>query len=363
MKRTLICLTALLVFLISYNASGMGRYDRDAKSYSIVILGDTHFDAAPDSIYHTGYSDPNPKREANHRKEFVRNAKMWKERIPRLLGRASGLIDDSTEMVFQVGDLIQGDTGCAEDHKKMLSDATARIREALGTSLPVITVAGNHDLRSYDDRVSRQAYEEYMCEAMSKELGKTVTKSTFSFTIGPDAFIAINFTVPDDALIERLLGETEGARYTFLLIHSPVFPYDDVNYWNWYLHGRDKDPGASRHLLKLFAERNVIVLCGHTHSTELFDWTGYGGRITQMTMSSVWSKEELGRYNVVREGPEQYGTIRPDTPLFNEFRPDLQRYVLANSAGSYRLDVSDDGVTVDFYAGDSQSRSARFVLR
>lgn len=363
MKIILHNLLAILLVMFCFDAFGMGRHDRQDTDYSIVILGDTHFDAAPDSIYHTGYSDPSPTREANHRKEFVRNANMWQERIPRLLQRASLLVGEDTRMVFQTGDLIQGDTGCADDHKKMLSDARARIKEALGTDLPLITVAGNHDLRSFDDRVSRRAYEEYMCGAMSKELGKEVSKSTFSFNIGKDAYIAINFTYPDDEEIEKLLEETEGARYTFLLIHSPVFPYDDVKYWNWYLHGRDKDPEKRDRLLELFAQRNVIVLCGHTHSTEFFDWSGYGGRITQMTMSSVWSREELGRYNVLREGPEQYGTIRPDTPLFDEFRPGLQRYVLSNSAGSYRLNVSDSGVTVDFYSGDSKECSARFVLR
>lgn len=363
MKKSIIILAAILSASLQVHASDKRGGEDQPSSYSIVILGDTHFDAAPDSIYHTGYSDPNPKREANHRKEFARNAAMWKERIPRLLQRASSLITEDTRMVFQTGDLIQGDTGCASDHKKMLADASSIIRQALSTDLPVITVAGNHDLRSADDKVSARAYEEYMCEAMSRELGKTVTRSTFSFNIGPDAFIAINFTYPDDALIERLLEETSGARYTFLLIHSPVFPYDDVKYWNWYLHGRDKDTRARDRLLGLFAGRNVIVLCGHTHMTEFFDWTGMGGRITQMTMNSVWSKEEIGTYSVLREGPQQYGTIRPDTPLFDEFRPGLQRYVLSRAAGSYRLNVSDEGVTVDFYAGDSEQCSNKFVLR
>ena len=363
MKNKFLILTAMLLASLNVYAFGMDKGDVKSSKYSIVILGDTHFDAAPDSIYHTGYSDPNPKREANHRREFARNAAMWKERIPRLLQRASSLIGGDTRMVFQTGDIIQGDTGCASDHKKMLCDATSRIRQALSTDLPIITVAGNHDLRSVNDKVSAVAYEQYICEAMSGELGKTVTSSTFSFNIGPDSFIAINFTYPDDELIEKLLEETQGARYTFLLIHSPVFPYDDVKYWNWYLHGRDKDTTARDHLLELFARRNVIVLCGHTHKTEFFDWTGRGGRITQMTMNSVWSSEGLGSFSILREGPQQYGTIRPDTALFDEFRPGLQRYVLSKAAGSYKLNVSDEGVTVDFYAGDSAERSFQFVLR
>ena len=43
-----------------------GKRSKDG-SYSVIILGDTHYDTAPDTYYHTGYSDPNPTREASHR--------------------------------------------------------------------------------------------------------------------------------------------------------------------------------------------------------------------------------------------------------------------------------------------------------
>ena len=47
---------------------------------------------------------------------------------------------------------------------------------------------------------------------------------------------------------------------------------------------------------RLLAENNAIVLCGHTHTTEFLDWYGDGGRITQMTMNSVWRDDATGRY-------------------------------------------------------------------
>ena len=34
--------------------------------YSVVILGDTHYDAIDPELYHKGYTDPDPVREANH---------------------------------------------------------------------------------------------------------------------------------------------------------------------------------------------------------------------------------------------------------------------------------------------------------
>ena len=74
------------------------------KTYSVVLLGDTHYDTAPDCVYHSGYSDPNPSREAAHRKEFVRNAEMWAERCPSLVRRASRLVREDTRLCLQMGD-------------------------------------------------------------------------------------------------------------------------------------------------------------------------------------------------------------------------------------------------------------------
>ncbi len=105
------------------------------------------------------------------------------------------------------------------------------------------------------------------------------------------------------------------------------------------------------------------------------DWQGDGGRITQMTMNSVWSKDKEGRFVVDSEGPEMYGELRKcirndkgempqdETPLFDEYRPGVRSYLHSPSAGSYKLNVSRRHVTVDFYAGDSQQLSHRFLLR
>ena len=76
------------------------------KSYSMIILGDTHFDADPPSIYHAHYNEPNERLNKIQRGEFARNGEMWKDRCPRLLRRAAGLIDKDTRMVLQMGDLI-----------------------------------------------------------------------------------------------------------------------------------------------------------------------------------------------------------------------------------------------------------------
>ena len=358
---------------------------RKDKDYNLVLLGDTHFDTEPADVYHSLYNEPTEWLNRVQRQEFARNGEMWRERCPKLLKRAACLVDDDTRMILQMGDLIQGDCGTAEVHRKMLDDVMNAFKEELG-GLPFVTVVGNHDIRGNydlegkyqtDGPGAKAVYAEYMPGRMSRELGLDIKKTTFSFNIGDDAFLVLDFNKPDDEEIERMLKATRGARNTFVMVHGPLMPYDAAN-CRWFFHGKDtpEHTEARRHFREEFARRNAIALCGHTHCTELADWRGDGGRITQMTMSSVWSSEERGRYTIDSEGPAEYGEqrkkltsmangspIKDESPIFDEYRSGLTRYVHSPSAGCYKMTVCERKVTMDFYAGDSSRRSERFVLR
>lgn len=339
-------------------------------SYSVVILGDTHYDVMDPEVYHAGYTDPKPAREAAHRREFARNGKMWAGRCRRLVKRAAGLVGKDTRYVLQVGDLTQGDTADSLTHVRFLNDAMNFMKAEVAPDVPFVTVPGNHDLRGNDDALCRRAYKAFMPERMSRELGQEISSTNFLFRCGPDAFVAVNFTKPDVEEIRSLLEQARGARHVFVLIHAPVFPYDDSSYY-WILLGNRKDSHAAerREMRKLLASLNAIVLCGHTHNTEFLDWEGDGGRITQMTMSSVWSNDSLGKYNLLASGADSYGSLAAREnggvcpAIFDEYRPGVRRYSIADSAGSYKLIVSGERVYVDFYAGDSVERTKRFVLR
>ena len=96
----------------------MSRKGRN--NYNMVILGDTHFDTEPASVYHSNYNEKVEWLNRVQRAEFARNGEMWRERCPRMVKRAACLVDDNTRMVLQMGDLIQGDCGKGEVHRKML---------------------------------------------------------------------------------------------------------------------------------------------------------------------------------------------------------------------------------------------------
>lgn len=374
-KRILACAALSVAAALSCanawgETSAGGKKVKNHKEYSVVILGDTHFDTEPASVYHSNYSEPTEWLNRVQRAEFARNGEMWRERCPRLLDRASRLVGPDTRMAFQLGDLVQGDCGKGDVHQKMLDDVMNNFKAKLG-SLPFITVAGNHDIRGVD---ARATYDSYMPGRMSRELGQKIEKTTFGFRIGPDAYIAIDFNDPDDEEIEKLLKEAEGARYTFVLSHGGLFPIDSGN-CRWFFHGGENDTDKRLHFRKLFAGRNVICLCGHSHYTEIIDWYGDGGRITQFTGNSVWSSPKLGEYVVRDEGADKYGErrkgnknadgsdIKDETALFDEYRPGLKTYRSSVAAGSYLMKVSDSGVTVEFYGGDSETPSEIFKLR
>ena len=361
-------------------ASMLGRateaFAREAGKYSVVILGDTHYDASDPEKYHAGYALANKTRENNHRKEFVRNGNMWAGRCPELVKRAACLVDEDTRFVLQMGDLIQGDTADAAIHAQFLADAFDLLKQGVAPDLPLITVAGNHDLRGNDDAVASAAYADYMPARISAELGQEIADSNFLFNVGDDAYLVINFTEVGLDTIERLFQDSRGARHTFVVVHSPVFPYDSASYWWWFLMGNREDSRAAqrRYVRRLMASRGAVVLCGHTHKTELLDWYGDGGRITQMTMSSVWAKDSQGVWTEQVSSPDGYGTQllkgHPELAgpgvlqdVFDEYRPGVRRYSWADAAGSYKLVVGPRDIHVDFYAGSSARLSKRFVLR
>lgn len=356
---------------IGANLSPVFARGKGKDSYSIVILGDTHFDTEPESVYHSDYLEPNQRLNKIQRDEFARNGKMWRELCPRLVKRAHDLITPDTQMVFQMGGLIQGDCGNPSVHRRFLDDTINYFKHQLG-DLPFVTVTGNHDVRGTK---AEAVYHEYMPGRMSKELGRNIYKTTFGFTIGKDAFLFVDFNRPDDAELERLLRDTQGARYTFVVVHSPIVPYDG-GFPRWFFHGsgNKKETEARRHFRRLFAQRDVVVLCGHTHKTEFFDWYGDGGRITQMTMNSVWTREDMRNYTIVSQGAEAYGekcrknmaseaNYKELMALFDEYRDGLRQYSVSPAAGVYKLNVSPAGVSVDFYGGDSETVTHTFVLR
>ena len=342
------------------------------ESYSVALLGDTHFDSTDTKHYHSEYLfSTTPARYELHLKEHVRNAEMWRERMPSFLRASAACVTDDTAFALQLGDLVQGDCNNPATHSRMLNDAFRLIKEAYGGKLPLVTVVGNHDIRGdIPTDGTREAFDAWQPPMMAKELGRPVAGTTFSFRQGPDAFIVVDFNEPrpDLALVKRLFAESEGARHTFLISHGPAIPSGASR---WFLLGSPKRNAERRELLRIMAAHNTIVLAGHTHCLEFYDCVLPEGRVTQFVATSVWTRPDLATPSVKGEGAAAYGNRakkakggKPGYPaLVEEYRPFVRDYFFANAAGHYRLEVGPTRIAAVFYGGNSTVPTRTFVLR
>ena len=333
--------------------------------YSVTLLGDTHFDGPTPATYHAGWVARDERDRRARDREFKRNCEMWKTRLPSLIASAAAVRRDDTAFLFQMGDLIQGDTASPDAQYRMLCDAERACRKGM-EDLPFHSACGNHDIRNG----GVVGFDRYR------------SPSTYLVFHGPDAFVFIDFMRPDPDLIGRLLSGTDGARHTFVISHGLLSPHDGWGYY-WFLFGKKKDTEIRRHFRHEFAKRNVIALGGHIHRTALMDWRLKEGRITQFVANSVWTDPNQGNGCVEVADPSGFGSYERAHPtpmgeehdgchqnrtsaealaLFDEYRAGLERYRIVRAAGHYLLRIGDS-VAADFYPGAARTPSETFTLR
>ena len=320
---------------------------RASGDYSVIVLGDTHFDGLVFDTYHS----LNPNRPEYQIEEWTRNAGMWADRCPRLLRAAAARMTSDTAFAIQLGDLVQGDCNDDATHERMATDAFATIKNALGVRLPLCLVTGNHDIRKSSDDSSGAAdtYYAWQCARMTEELGSTIDNTTFYFTHGPDLYISVNFNSPTMPVIEE----------------APVLLSDTTNF-TWHLWGGNNAAPNRLKLRKMLLENDVIVLAGHLHTTELTEVMTDEGRITQVIASSVWSPESRARSTPYLSGPADYGARQATAPgqdRFAEYRPAVTRYLRSTLAGYMRMEVGARGVTMRVYGGASSTPAHVWRLR
>lgn len=344
---------------------------RNAGDYSVVLLGDTHYDTFPSSTYHSHY-DNDRKAEwlwRVQRAEFMRNGDMWAERCPRLLKASAACLPADARFVLQLGDLVQGDCDDQPTHKRMLGDAMQLMKRAYAGNLPFVAVEGNHDIRGDG---ACEAYHEWSNTTMGCELGQTVTSTTYSFRQGPDAWVVADFNCPDPDRINRLVDETEGARHLFLVTHGPLL-FCDSGAFRWSLLGAPKFNEARRALIAKLMRRRAIVLAGHTHTIDFKRVRSSEGELTQFITSAVWTDEQMAFSKPLFTDPKGFGSLneshltderaRADfRTCIGEVAKDLVEYWFAIAAGHVTLSVFDRSVKASFYPGNARTPSQMFEL-
>lgn len=356
---------------------GCSSLQGDGRAYSVSILGDTHFDAEPRNVYHAFWTPRSESDRRDRENEFARNTAMWSSRLPRLIAAAAQTCRADTAFLLHMGDLIQGDCNNDDRQMKMLQDAAAACTRGF-PDIPFLPVPGNHDLRNGGTK----AFDLFF-EKLAEKAPKFCTSSTSTaFWQGPDAYILLDFMRPDVDLINRLLDKTEGARYTFIVVHSPIAASDTWGPY-WFLLGKPKDTNARRALFARLLRRQAIVLCGHLHVTQIRRWRVGTDELVEFCANSVWRQQEdvpkqtaftpadYGSYSRQHptpmgedhDGCHQTRTQAEITALLDEYKQGLVDYRQYRAAGHYLMNVSDTGVEVDFYACDSKTPTQTFTLK
>ena len=339
----------------------------EGERYSVAVLGDTHYDAEPESVYHSHYDETNKWAKVQH-EEFRRNGEMWRERCPRMLASSAALAHRfDTRFVLQLGDVIQGDCDDVPTHRKMLDDCIALLRAPYPAGLPFLTVMGNHDYRG---KGARAAYLGFAEPFMSGEIARLDSRRpcaakypAFSFRVGPDLWVFCDFETKDLQPIVDCIESDPDARHVILVTHGP-FTASDVGSCSWRLGGRSYCDALRPKLYEVLSRRHAVVLSGHTHTTAFFRHENEFGGFCEYTANSVWARPEQATGEAVYSSVDEYGAdcLSKNTgeklagckAALDFFRPGLREYFFSRAAGHSRVDVADDAVTVMFYPGDAR---------
>lgn len=351
-----------------------GDIARRLNAYRVAVLGDTHFDKAPESVYHSHYDESNKWAKVQH-EEFRRNGDMWQERCPSLVAASAALAaKHDTAFILQLGDLIQGDCDHAPTHRQMLDDAISAIRDPYPPSLPFLTVVGNHDIRGKGAKEEYKSFIKWFmfAETMRLDADDLAVKSgVSSFFYRGDKWIFCNFETKDLQSIIDAVEESGDARHVFLVTHGP-FVTPDSRSCRWRLGGRECCDALRPKLYEALSRRHAIVLAGHIHTTAFCRIENEFGSFSEMTFNSVWAKPSLATGEAMYDKPEHYGAntlavLKGDKlddfkAQLALFRPALKEYFYSLAAGHYGLEISDTGVKADFYPGAATIPARTFTL-
>lgn len=347
----------------------------DASAYSVVVLGDVHFDAPEIGVYHAHYKPTTGKAAEIFPLRMKREHDQWSGLMQRLAAAARKDIRPDTKFVLQLGDLIQGNCAKASVHAKMLEDGFAYFKKTVSPDLPFVPVVGNHDVdKSFwlDKKSAMETFCETMFPKWTRELGRPVESTTFAFRQGPDLFLYADFNFPDHERILDLLEDNANVRHTFLVSHGAIVPVAPGAHFRWFLLGRKEHAAVRRKLFSVLCRRNAIALVGHNHVTSFMDLKTPEGRLTQFMATSVWSAEAQADKPPKHASPEGYARLPKKAKdydladaraLFGEYRPHVKDFFLSGQQGRFMLEVSDAAVTMTSYGGDRAEASRRFALR
>ena len=345
-------------------------------SYNIALLGDIHYDRM-DLHDMEVYKKFNPKVPLSQgvlnkdglfswrsqtmwvneslgediKRTTPKNEKMWKKNMPELLDNAAKTAKEcNSDYLFQLGDMVQGDAGTYELHKKMVSGGFNAMTSRF--SCPVLSSIGNHDTRGPG---GLQSWREIVQASYDKNVKCIDRKdANFYFEHGGDIYFFYDFLNPDLDMLEK--AAKMPCRYFFFVSHIPVVAAQKAGIKNVVSDDTER-------LLSILLECNAIVLSGHTHGIALYNYNSNGKNITQFVINSTLRNPKVQKNFTPKVSfSKDNKNSKKQNALWDKlFEGKVNVEVLTQGSGFGILRVSDEGVYVDFYNVDRPKTT--FVLR
>ena len=312
------------------------------ESYNFYLLSDTHFGTA--ETYST-----DPGNKLRYRGDVKRSDQAMPayEQMFQHMVKTSG---KETKFLIHCGDLIEGCAKGEKEYARQLTDSFALFKKHF--PFPVYYIVGNHDVHGPSGKIAAQ---KVLRPEIARTLGKKNLKyANYTFTCGPDLFIAVDYLkqAKSEAFILGTLKKLKSApRYLFILSHTPLI----------YL--------TSTKMADALAPYNTVIISGHIHNNLLLQYTKKGKTVTQITVSSWLSAKNAKKMQakIVSTDKKQFKTRltrqaekfkKPDfIPNVYEksWEPYLQ-YTAISGNGYAQLFISDQGITLLYQGADIKSK-------
>jgi len=351
--RVILWVHIIVLALGTANAQG----NRPGRTYSFVYLGDMHFDKR--SHHDFEWVQANKPNDIRQIEDYVR---ITENHTPGLLRRIQTSIESSDgqiKMIVQGGDLTEGLCGSRELQEAQFKDVRTFIREYIPDT-PFITTKGNHDITGPG---AKEAFDNVMLPWLSNECEKQIDSASFYIMKGPDLFVFFD-AYHNNSLdwLEKTLSQNRH-RYVFVVMHPPAVPYNARSTWHLFSRAREKD--VRERFLNILGANKVVLLTGHLHKYVVLVRRTSTGAFVQFSMNSVISSPKISVRDQL-EGVENYGSalvelepeFQPDTKqqrqkMLEDEKPYISYFEYANFPGYAVVNVSEAGVNIDIYTGDS----------
>lgn len=338
----------------------------DDSSFSVVFLGDMHFDKRThhqmEWVIKTHPADTSQIRQYSEKTSTF---------LPALHNDVRAQVNDPyrrVSFVVQSGDFVEGLCGnyllAVNQFNDFIGFANTYVK------VPYLVSKGNHEITGPG---ADSAYRQVIFPFINKETGKEVNDSKYVFKKNNAVFFFYDdYSYSSLNWLEEEMKKYAYVKNKFVIMHEPVVPFTARSKWTVFSMPEEKKDRDR--LLGILGDNNAIVLAGHLHKYGLVVRKAGHGKFIQLSVSSVLDKLTQDPVDI-RSGIQYYSEdLVNDEPGFssgdrderkerlrNE-KPFIEYFESADFQGYVILTIEKDQVVADLYSGTGLRKWKSVIL-